>query len=214
MEPLPIDTESLTRSRLEVFILRVVSPLLFWVRLKNSDRDLQELEEELALRMSRRSRFLICFPDDLKLEMDVVVKDRNTWRRGWVEKISRPSNMVRVRLGDYGWSIWRPAHEIYHLEDRFRSLSWQAFACGLAYTGSPTNATMWPEKTKDLCRILAEGHSGWINIILPLGKGVALVKLTVQNENHEGTYNFRDILLKLGHVELSTQISKDVFPSV
>jgi len=64
MEPAAIDTGTLTRSRLEVFILRVVSPLLFWVRLKNGDQDLQELEEELALRMSRRSKFLICFPED------------------------------------------------------------------------------------------------------------------------------------------------------
>jgi len=142
MEPAAIDTESLTRSRLEVFILRVVSPLLFWVRLKNGDQNLQEMEEELALRMSRRSKFLICFPEDIKLEMDVVVKEGNGWRRGWIEKISQASGMVRVRLGDHGWSTWRPMHETYHLEDRFRDLPWQAFACGLAYTGSPDNSTI------------------------------------------------------------------------
>lgn len=146
--------------------------------------------------------------------MDVAVKEGNGWRRGWVEKISRPSSMVRVRLGDHGWSIWRPMNEIYRLEDRFRELSWQAFACELAYTGSPTNATMWPEKTRELCRLLAEGRTGWINIVLPLGQGAALVKLVIQGEHHGGNYNFRDILIKLGHVELSTKVTRDVFPAV
>jgi len=68
--------------------------------------------------------------------MDVVVKEGNGWRRGWLEKIGQASGMVRVRLGDHGWSTWRSMHETYHLEDRFRDLPWQAFAYGLAYTGS------------------------------------------------------------------------------
>jgi len=105
-------------------------------------------------------------------------------------------------------------YEIYRLEDRFRELPWQAFACGLAYTGSPNNATTWPEKTRELCRLLAEGHTGWINIVLPLGRGFALVKLTIQGENNGETYNFRNILIKLGHAELSTRITRDVYPAV
>jgi len=161
--------------------------------LKNGDQDLHEMEEELALRMSRRSKFLICFPEDIKLEMDVVVKEGNGWRRGWIEKISQATGMVRVHLGDHGWSTWRPMHETYHLEDRFRDLPWQAFACGLAYTGSPDNSTIWPEKTRELCRLLAEDHIGWINIVLPLGRGAALVKLTIQGEHNGGNYNFRDM---------------------
>lgn len=107
MEPAPIDTEGLTRSRLEIFILSVVSLLLFWVRLKNGDQALQEMKEELAFRMSWKNAFLICYPNDITLHMDVAIKEGNDWRRGWVEKISRPSGMVRVRLGDHGWSIWQ-----------------------------------------------------------------------------------------------------------
>jgi len=61
---------------------------------------------------------------------------------------------------------------------------------------------------------LAKGHTGWINIVLPLGRGFALVKLTIQGENNGETYNFRDILIKLGHVELSTLVTRDVYPAV
>jgi len=214
MEPSPIDTGKLTRSRLEVIILRILSPLLFWVRLKNSDKDLQEMEEELTLRMTKRNKFLICWPEDIKVGMNVAIRGDDCWRRGWIEKINRGPNMVRVYQGDHGRSTWRPMHEIYRLEDRFLELSWQAIACGLAYAESPTNAIIWPEKTKDLCRILAEGHIDWINIVQSIRSGAAFVKLTVQGENYEGSYNLRDMLIKLGHVELSTSITKDVFPAV
>ncbi|EFN65107.1 hypothetical protein EAG_14257 [Camponotus floridanus] len=110
MEPAPIDTAGLTRSRLEVFILRVVSPLLFWVRLKHGDQALQEMEEELAFCMARKGAFLICYPNDITVHMDIA--EGNSWRRGWVEKISRPSSIVKkMEIESIDTTYLRPGHQ-------------------------------------------------------------------------------------------------------
>lgn len=214
MEIKAISTSHLTRSRLEVTIIRVLSPLLFWVQLKNSEKDLEELQEDLDFHMSRKAKYLHYWPQDIKEDEDVVIKENNRWRRGWIEKFNKATNMVKICLGDFGRTTWRPVHDIYYLDDRFRKLPWQAIACGLAHTGSVGHLNIWPDKTKDLCRILAENRKGWINIVYPLRRGAALVKLTVQSENFEGTYNLREMLLQLGHVQLTTRISMDVFPAV
>lgn len=137
---------------------------------------------------------------------------------------TNPSCMRRA-LGDFDREIWHPICEIYYLEDRFRELPWQAIACGLAYTGSIGHITTWPEKTRELCQLLAENHKGWINIVQPFRKEAALVKLQIVKitttktlfttvENYDGTYNLRDVLVQLDHAQLSIKITVDVFPAV
>ncbi|KMQ88798.1 hypothetical protein RF55_11656 [Lasius niger] len=214
MEVIGIDTGRLTKSRLEVTIIRVISPLLFWIQLSNSEKDLQELQEELDFRMARRRKYLHCWPEDIKEEEDVVVKDGDSWKRGWIEKINKEKTIAKICLGDYGRCIWCPTHDIYYLENRFRQLPWQAVACGLAYTGSVGRVTTWPEKTQALCRLIAEGHKGWVNIVHSFRRGAALVKLQVQGEDYEGLYNLRDVLVKLGHAQLTTKLTVDVYLAV
>ncbi|KAL6416649.1 hypothetical protein ACFW04_011503 [Cataglyphis niger] len=214
MEVKPIDTAQLTRSRLEVTIIKVISPLLFLVHINNSKKNLEDLEEELEFRMTRKAKYLHCWPEDIKEDEDVVVKEDNTWRRGWIDSVNPDNNMVKICLGDYGREIWCPKGEIYYLEDRFKELPWQVVACGLAYTGLKGRGQTWPDKTNELCRILAEGHKGWINIVQPIRRGAALVKLTVQGENFSGSYNLRDVLVQLGHARVSQKVTVDVFPAV
>ncbi|XP_029674178.1 uncharacterized protein LOC115242210 [Formica exsecta] len=122
--------------------------------------------------------------------------------------------MVKMCLGDYGREIWRPMHEIYYLEDRYKELPWQGIACGLAYTGCEGRGKIWPDKTNKLCQILAEGHKGWINIVQPIRRGAALVKLLVLGKNFGRSYDLRDTLIQLGHVRTSRKVTVDVFPAV
>lgn len=215
MEIQYINPDQLTRSRLEVKIIRTKSPLLFWVQLENSEKDLQELEEELDFRMQRRAKYLHIWPEQMRKNMDVAVKHNKTWRRGFINKINKNTLMVQVILGDWGQIIWRRMSEIYLLEDRFRELPWQAIACGLAYTGPAVDSTRWSTETRELCRLLLEEQKGWINIIHPLRNGAALVKLSIQTRNIEGAwYDFQDALIQLGHARLSHKITVDTYPAV
>lgn len=216
MEVPYINTDYLTRGRLDVTIVRVESPLLFWVQLKNSRTDLLEMEEELQLRMQRRASSLSIFPEHIKEDMDVVVKDNNIWRRGFVKSIDENAGIVHVTLGDWGRIVRRRMADVYRLEDHFKELSWQALICGLAHTTSPNNGTTWPRKTRELCRLLLEGQEGWINIVHPLRTGAALVKLHMKNNNKffSHAYNFRDALVRLGHADITPKLTTDIEPAV
>ncbi|KMQ84538.1 hypothetical protein RF55_17576 [Lasius niger] len=132
-----IDTNLLTRGRLEVAITRAESPLLFWVQLKSGWNDLMELEEALNLRMPQRSAHLHIGPENMKENMDVAVKDFRIWRRGFIKEINKTTLMVQVILGDWGRTTWCRMSDVYLLEDRFKNLSWQGIMCGLAHTGPP-----------------------------------------------------------------------------
>ncbi|CAL1685191.1 unnamed protein product [Lasius platythorax] len=78
MEIQHISTDLLTRGRLETTIIRVESPLLFWVQLKNGKQDLKELEEELNFRISSRAKYLYIWPDQMRVDRDVAVRDRQS----------------------------------------------------------------------------------------------------------------------------------------
>lgn len=215
MEIQYLDTDFLTRGRLEVTVVRAESPLLFWVQLKNSNRDLLEMEEELQLRMNKKAKHLYILPENMKEEMDVAVKDKGIWRRGFIKGIDKPTWMVQIVLGDWGRTTWHHANNVYYLEDRFKELPWQAMICGLAYTKAPANKTIWPKRTRQLCQLLLEKQQGWINIILPLRPGAALVKLHMEtNSEPRGAYNVRDALIRIGHAELYTKVTADVEPAV
>lgn len=211
-----IDTSLLTRGRLEVIILKAESPLLFWVRTKNGETHLLEMEEELQLRMLRKANSLHLYPEHMEEGMDVAVKDHQMWRRGFIKTINRDNGTVQVVIGDWGRTVWRRMFDVYRLEERFKELSWRALICGLAHTTAPDRAARWSRKTQDLCRLLLEGQTGWINIVHPLRKGTALVKLHIDNHNNmfDRAYNFRDALIRIGHAELCTKVTADVEPAV
>ncbi|CAL1672040.1 unnamed protein product [Lasius platythorax] len=89
-----IDINLLTRGRLEVAITRAESSLLFWVQLRSGWTDLMELEEALNLRMTQRSAHLHIWPENMKKNMDVAVKDFRIWRRKFVKVINKTTLMV------------------------------------------------------------------------------------------------------------------------
>lgn len=214
-----IDIEKLTRRRLEVKVLRVESPLLFWVRLKTGEKNLRELLGELQFHMSRRARFLSCWPDQIQEEEAIAIKEGGRWQRGLITRVNREKGRALVSLADWGQVTWRPFRDLYFLEERFMRLPWQAIACGLAHIAPPTPSKLWSSKTQALCRILAEGEEGWIQIKYPLWLGAALVELTIIGPKDDSkiftkTTNLREALLRLGHVKEEKKITIDTFPAV
>ncbi|KAL6262039.1 hypothetical protein P5V15_007131 [Pogonomyrmex californicus] len=165
--------------------------------------------------MRRKSRELICWSHLIKEDEPIAVEDHGVWQRGLVTKVDQKKWVARIAFRDEERLIWRPFRNIYHLEDRFRMLPWQALICGLAYTGPAKPAKMWPAKTRALSRILAERQTEWINIIHPLGAGVALIKLELRaRESGLRTINLRDALVRLGHARVEEKVTVDTFPAV
>ncbi|KAM0729374.1 hypothetical protein ACS0PU_004728 [Formica fusca] len=143
--------------------------------------------------MDRRGQYLHLYPQDLKENEPCAVRVKDIWQRGIIIKVNRVTFMVKISLRDWGMTIWRPMGQIYLLEDRFRELSWQSVKCGLAYMGPVTTTTEWPEKTRQLCKILAAQQEGWIQIVRPLGDRAAMVKLAIYNEHTDGAHNIRNV---------------------
>lgn len=214
MEIKNIDTHYLTRGRLEVRIIRVQSPLLFWVHLKNGEQALTDLLEELNFRLNRKSKDLFYWSHCLREGEAIAIKIKNFWQRGLILKINKQQSIAKIALKDWGIEIWRHLSQIYILEDQFRTLEWQAVKCGLAYTKPSTQVTQWPERTNALVKFLAKNQEGWIKIMQSLDNGAALVKLIIYNEHTEGANNLRDILIQLGHAQLCNLIKMDISPTV
>ena len=172
------------------------------------------MEEELTFRMARRSEYLHCFPEAFKNNLHVAVRDCNSWRRGLIKRIDQTTKMVQITLGDWARIIWRPMNEVFVLEDRFCELEWQAIPCGLAHTAPAHDTSVWQTETRHLCRVLLEGHKGWMNILHPFRGRAALVKLYAFAKHSNTEYNFRDTLIRLRHAKLHDQISVDVPPNM
>lgn len=205
-------TDLLTRNRLEARVVRVKSPHLFWIQLRNSVRDLQDLEEELRFRMDRKSSYLHVFPDAMKPNLDVSIKHNDTWKREFIKSVNKDTWTVKIILRDWGRVVCRHMNEIYILEDRFKELPWQAFICGLAYTEPINKAKIWPQQTREFCRVMFEGYKGWINIVRSLREGAVLIKLLIHTKNEANpAYNVRDALVQMGHAKISTCAVVDAY---
>ncbi|KAM0726739.1 hypothetical protein ACS0PU_006900 [Formica fusca] len=121
MEIKSIDTTQLACERLAVKITHVESPLLFWMRLRDNERDLENLEEDLNFQMTGCVN-LPLESRKIKRRKAVAVKDDGFWHRGLITKITGTRDMVEVFLKDIGTKIILPIHEIYKLEDEFKEL--------------------------------------------------------------------------------------------
>ncbi|KAL0128555.1 hypothetical protein PUN28_003710 [Cardiocondyla obscurior] len=83
-----IDTHQLTRSPLEVQVLEVELPTLFWVKLKNGEGEINELLQFLTIRMNRIGKNLTLAPDQVEVGTLVAVKEKRRWQRGIVVEVA------------------------------------------------------------------------------------------------------------------------------
>jgi hypothetical protein len=213
-----INTELLSRRGHEARILRVKSPLLFWVRLKTGEATLNELLTDLMIYMCRRGQQFSLWPHEITEEALVAVRDRDEWQRGEIIRTNQARRRALIALGDWGRTVWKPYRELYHLEERFRKLPWQAIACGLAHTGPSIPSYRWPQKTRALCRILAEEEDGRVRFQYPLWPGAALVDITILGSRNEEmvhkTIHLRTALVELGHARVEKRVTVDTFPAI
>jgi len=210
MEIESIDTTQLCSGHQEVRVVCVESPLLFWVQLRNNEKIFEKLQSKLQVKMTTNKKLLTNIYED----QVVSVMHNKLWYRGIVTRVSRIIGAAEVSLKDIGRKLTLPHNELYELDNGFRNLPWQAIACSLAYTGSELPTSTWPEASKNLARLVAEGKKGWINIVQPLWKGAALVNLRLQSINFDASYDFKEALIKLEIARHSKNIMEHVSPAV
>jgi hypothetical protein len=208
-----VNTGTLTRSPLKIKVIKVDSPTLIWVHLRNSAEDFEELLDDLQRRMSRRSRLLHHRPDDIRPDEIVAVHDRRRWQRGVILN-TYEDGTATIFLKDWARIIERPHCEIYQLEDRFREFEWRAIPCALAHTGPSPVKRIWPRRARELLRFLIEQREAWISIVGDVDEQAALVKMDIRNECGSGILDVKDILVKLGHAQDTERILEHAFPSV
>lgn len=207
------DTRFLARCRLPVKIVKVDSPIMFWVQLQNNQEDFKEMLENLKRRMLRRGHNLRHRHDALRLDEVVAVQEGRTWQRGIVTQI-RGDATVEVALKDWGRTVERRGFETFILASQFRELEWQAIPCALAHTGPDPSRNMWPRRTKELTRFLVDRRDGWISIVGNIRGEAALVRLEIKNECGTEMKSLKNILIDLGHARHSERVLETVHPSV
>ncbi|EZA51553.1 hypothetical protein X777_09763, partial [Ooceraea biroi] len=198
MEIKGINPALLTRRSLAVTVVRVDSPGLIWVHIKNAQQDFQEMMEDLQVMMQRRGRYLACLPNQVQEDQIVAIRDGNRWHHGCFAAIE--GDLARVTLKDWGRNVLRPLHECHRLPVRLHEVSWQAVPCSLSRVGPMQPADIWRFDTRQMAKALAEHRSGWIKIRKAV-EDAAIVDLTIDNHPEDGAYDLKDILIRMGYIQ-------------
>ena len=212
MEIACINPRFLPSSPLDCKIVNVLSPTLFWVQLIERKEAFENLLYRLQCKMTlRKSRHLRHQIDHVTLGELVAIQEESRWQRGVVLAIHGDGS-ISVALRDWGRVIRKSLWEVYHLEECFRYLEWQAIPCALAYTGPNPLTPIWPKRTKDITRLLAEGQRGRVTIIGTKKEEAALVKLELKNTHSREVRNFKDLLITIGCSRHTENILEGVTP--
>ncbi|KAL0098790.1 hypothetical protein PUN28_020737 [Cardiocondyla obscurior] len=199
-----IDTHQLTRSPLEVQVLEVESPTLFWVKLKNGEGELNELLRYLTLRMTRIGKNLTLAPDCVEVGTLVAVKEKGRWQRGIVTEVTSHTD-VTIHLRDWGRKIHRRKFDCCRLEERFMEQPWQAVPCGI-HGVKPTDPSGWTERDIALVRLLIEKQWGRISIRRACWGEFAEVDFSIRKKGDLLIRNLANILESAGAAYKSTGV--------
>ncbi|XP_067208345.1 uncharacterized protein [Linepithema humile] len=208
-----INTRTLSRSTMEVRVVKVISPTLLWVHLKHCNARLDELLEDINEYMKRKKDRMLLNPDYITENEVVAVPTNRGWQRAIVIRFNE-NDTVQLMLRDWGAFKRHSKYNLYRLENHFREQSWFAIPCGLAYAGPTTRGLMWSKTTKALTKVLAENHEGWFNIIKPIKDEGALIRLSIVRKREEFARNLLQDLIDLGEVKKTSTPAVTVYPTV
>ncbi|XP_070531346.1 uncharacterized protein [Cardiocondyla obscurior] len=167
-----IDVRQLSTWPIEVRVVRVQSPTMFWVKLINDEAAHKEMLERMALRMRFAAPQLILSPNEIIIGTLVAIREGSKWQRGIIEYVGATS--ITVNLRDWARTTERMPHECLRLESQFHEMRWQAIPCVLNGI-LPLRAQVWTEQEVVHAKIIMEKTQGWIIINDVLSDNAALV---------------------------------------
>jgi len=106
-----------------VKVVKVDSPMIFWVQLKTGNENFQNLLEELSRKMIQKRHMLRHRPDFVVVGEIMAIRENREWQRGIITDING-NGTVAIFLRDWGRNVKRQLFEVHILEDRF---CWQEF---------------------------------------------------------------------------------------
>lgn len=142
----------------------------------------------------------------------VAVRSRKRWERGYVARIAGDTCDIYIR--DWGFTARYPKSSLFALADRFKRLPWQSIPCGLSHVGPPKQTETWNTDTNVLMKILTENKKVIMKIKRAFDHDRAFVKLIIPSGTGIGGDDVTELLLRLGHVKRTREISVNVFPSI
>ena len=205
-----IDTNELSRSPFVIKVVKVFSPTLIWVHLKNTEEYFQEMMKELDLKLSNSQRPKCVGP---KLNEVIAVETRRGWQRAAINKFNADGT-VQLHLRDWGEFIRRTPDELYCLEEKFKLRHWEAIPCSLAYIRPAVTGSNWSHWAIKITRSIAKEQTGFMRIIKPIHHELAFINLDLKNETSNTYHNLRDLLIQLGVVEGSATITTNTAPTI
>jgi len=163
---------------MQVRIVKVISPTLFWVHLGTLWRPIQGNARRFEyIHGAKKGQNA---PDASLLQQNelVAIRTEKGWQLAIIVRFNEDNN-VQLMLRDWGILKRNSKNELYRLEKQFYDHAWHAIPCGLAYAGPTTQGSQWSRKTKKLTKILTENREGWFKILEPVGLEGALVKISI-----------------------------------
>lgn len=176
-----VDTRHLTRQPLNIRVLRVESPTLFWVKITNSEETDNFNKELLNWWMPRRLRYLQLWPQNRYYRAPVAIEIEGNWERGeLLQEVDVDQYVVGLR--DAGVEVYANQEELYRLPKLFHTRRWRAIPCSLVDIVPTKFVTMeWAPSEVMLMKNLCEGKEGHMKIRGSTESGLgAFVYLTLK----------------------------------
>lgn len=208
-----INTRTLSRARMEVRVVKAISPTLLWVHLKHCVAQLDEMLEDLDEYMKRKKDKMILLPHSVREDDVVAVPTKRGWQRAIVIRFNQ-DDTVQLMLRDWGALKRHSKYHLYRLENHFREPAWFAIPCGLAYAGPTRRGLRWSTTARTLTRVLAENREGWFNIIKPIKEEGALIRLSIVRKREEFARDLLQDLIDLGEAKKTSTPAVIVYPTV
>lgn len=208
-----INTEELSRGKMQARIVKVISPSLFWIHLAHCKAHFDEFLEDLEIYMERKKDKLRIITPCLELNAVVAVKTKGKWQRGVVVRLNEDDS-VQLFLRDWGIFIRHSRSELYRLEKHFLEEEWHAIPCGLANAAPVPQGQWWDQGTKALTKLLMEGHVGWFHIIEPIHAEGAAINLKIVRQRDDSAQDMLETLVQLGHARRTEGLTISEFPTV
>ncbi|KAG7197870.1 hypothetical protein KM043_001681 [Ampulex compressa] len=128
---------------IEVFVVEVFTPSLFWIQLREKRKTFNSLMEHLNTFYTQKSRHYKIPTAVLEKGLNCACLYNDVWHRGIIKTVT-PDLRVTVMFYDYGTLKTYPADAIHYLYRAFSNLPAQAIPCGLINT-IPCNGNKWSQ---------------------------------------------------------------------
>ncbi|RLU21913.1 hypothetical protein DMN91_006292 [Ooceraea biroi] len=140
-------TDLQCNEHLEVYIAEVFTPSFFWIHLRESNKPLRLIMDNLQLFYESNSEAYAIPKVALSKGLNCACIFARRWHRAVIKSV-KPDFRVTVMFYDYGTLKTYQSEEVYYLHKQFSHLPAQAIPCGL-YNVKPCVGDRWKKSVTE-----------------------------------------------------------------